>query len=106
LIIQTALTNRLSPHQLQRIMGERKDLQSTAYERTVTIMFIDIAGYSRFAEDKSAEVVFSVLRSMFGDISQIVYEHGGIINNTLGDGILALFGYSYDGKASSLDHAD
>jgi class 3 adenylate cyclase/CHASE2 domain-containing sensor protein len=106
LVIQTALSNKFSPAQLQQILENPENLNSKAYERNITVMFVDLAGYSKYAENRPADEVFSVLRSLFEEISTIVHNHGGIVNNTLGDGILALFGYRYDGRESSNNHAD
>jgi adenylate cyclase len=55
-------------------------------------MFLDIRGFTSFAEKKRPEEVVAYLDSLFGFMIEIVNRHNGIINKFLGDGFMAVFG--------------
>jgi class 3 adenylate cyclase len=63
-----------------------------AVERDVSALFVDIRGYSTYAEARNAEEVF-LTSSRFADaVSRVVREHGGSVVEFSGDGVMALFG--------------
>ena len=64
----------------------------------VTVMFVDIRGFTTFADRATSRVAGEYLRDFFEVVIPIVERHGGEVNNLLGDGLLALF------RAS--EHAD
>jgi len=61
-------------------------------EQEVTVLFIDIREYSRFAETRSAEDVFGTLNEHTERVSAIVSAAGGTIVEFNGDGMMAVFG--------------
>ena len=63
-------------------------------------MFIDIANFSIVAERRSPKEVFHHLKGMMADLTRLVHKYGGTVDKTLGDGMLAFFGYSYDGETT------
>jgi len=63
------------------ISGQNLD----ARESEVSVLFIDIRGYTAYAEDKSAAEVFST-------VSRVVRAHGGTVVEFNGDGMMAVFG--------------
>jgi len=58
----------------------------------VSVMFIDIRGYSRFAEQKSPSEIIQFQNNFFNPIINVINDHNGIINQILGDGLMATFG--------------
>lgn len=58
----------------------------------VCVMFIDIRGFTAFAEQRSPEDTVSYLNTMFAFMIQIINEHNGIVHQLLGDGMMAIFG--------------
>ncbi len=60
----------------------------------LSVLMIDVRGFSRAVENTSAESVVGVLQQSFKPIHDIVYESGGIVDKHLGDGIMAIFGLS------------
>jgi class 3 adenylate cyclase len=61
-------------------------------ERDVTVMFIDLRGYTAFAESLSPADVFAFLNLYTGTVSRIVECHGGCVVEFNGDGMMAVFG--------------
>jgi adenylate cyclase len=58
----------------------------------VTCMFIDVRGFTAFAERTPADQVVAALNAMFELTVPIIHDHGGRIDKFVGDGLLAVFG--------------
>ncbi len=67
-------------------------LRKPAHEETLTIMFVDMRGFTQLCQVLSSpERIQKLLDEFLGMLSEQVTEHGGIVNKFLGDGLLALF---------------
>ena len=71
--------------------GDR-DLIGLGERRLVTLLNVDIRGYSRMSKKLRSEDVVSVLNYFFMTMGSAVLKHHGILDKYLGDGILAYFG--------------
>lgn len=60
--------------------------------RRVTVLFADLVGFTVLADRVEAEVLTQVVNDYMTAMSQLVDEHGGIVNEFAGDGLMALFG--------------
>jgi adenylate cyclase len=56
------------------------------------IMFLDIRGFTPFAENKEPSEIIQYQNDVFGFMIDIISKHNGIINQFLGDGFMATFG--------------
>ena len=68
---------------------------SVAYvgrEEHAAIVFVDIEEFTRFSEPLPPYDVIHFLRRFFTRMERVVVRHGGIVNNYMGDGMLAVFG--------------
>ena len=61
-------------------------------EQEVTVLFVDIRGYSGFTEGRPLPDVFSMLNDYTQHVSGIVQRHGGHVVEFNGDGMMAVFG--------------
>ena len=61
-------------------------------EREVSVLFVDIRGYTAYAEGRAAEEIFSMINRYTHVVSQIVRAHGGSVVEFNGDGMMAVFG--------------
>lgn len=57
-----------------------------------TIMFADIRSFTTYAEKHEAAEVVELLNSYFATMFKPISSHGGIVNQIIGDGLMALFG--------------
>lgn len=64
--------------------------------RTVTIIFTDIRGFTTLSEAAKSEEVVEWLNDYFGRMNEIVERHGGHINKYIGDGLMIVFGAPVD----------
>ena len=58
----------------------------------VSVMFVDIRGYTGYAEERNPEEIFLILNRYTELVSTIVGQHGGSLVEFSGDGIMAVFG--------------
>jgi adenylate cyclase len=68
----------------------------------VTILFVDIRGFTAFADRSTAREAVDYLNEFFAVAVPVVSAHGGHVNKLLGDGLLAVFG----AREPLPDHAD
>ena len=64
----------------------------TSGEREVSVLFVDLRGYTGFAESRGAEEIFSTVNRYTETVSQIVQKHAGSVVEFNGDGMMAVFG--------------
>ncbi len=60
--------------------------------RRVTVLIADLVGFTPLAEGVDAEVLTRVTNDYMAAMSSLVEEHGGIVSEFAGDGMMALFG--------------
>jgi class 3 adenylate cyclase/tetratricopeptide (TPR) repeat protein len=77
-------------HLAQKILGSRAALEGE--RRQVTVLFADIADYTRLAEGRDPEDVHQIMDRCFALITAEVHRFEGTINQYTGDGVMALFG--------------
>jgi adenylate cyclase len=68
------------------------DIGARGEERCITVVVVDLRGFTHFAEERTPGEVLAFLNRYFTSCCEIVDRHGGIVNKFLGDGLLALFG--------------
>jgi class 3 adenylate cyclase len=61
-------------------------------EREVSLFFVDIRGYTSFAETRSPEEIFATVSLYTDTVSRLVGEQGGAVVEFHGDGLMAVFG--------------
>ena len=68
----------------------------------VTVVFVDIRGFTTFADRSTAREAVEYLNEFFGVVVPVLTAHGGHANKLLGDGLLGVFGAPHPCP----DHAD
>ena len=66
--------------------------------RPVTVLFVDIRGFTRFTERHSGPEVVETLNRIFPVLSQVVFAHRGTFDKYLGDGLMAFYGAPLAGE--------
>ena len=57
----------------------------------VTVLFLDVAGYTRISETQSRDKVTFIIEKYFSSFLDIICAHGGDVNETAGDGLMVIF---------------
>jgi len=70
-----------------------KNEQSNAIKTYATVLFFDIRDSTALAETISPLELADLLNDIMNHVIDVIYKNLGSVNNILGDGILATFGY-------------
>jgi class 3 adenylate cyclase len=60
-------------------------------EVDVSILFLDVAGYTKISESLTQEKVNFIIEKYFSSFLDVIYAHQGDINETAGDGLMTIF---------------
>jgi adenylate cyclase len=61
-------------------------------EQTLTVLFADMRDSTGLAERVGARRFGELLGRYYQDMTKVVFDHGGLLNKYLGDGLMAVFG--------------
>lgn len=100
--LRISLGGMIGEQKLKRMLSSRMAELLQPKSQILTVMFIDIVGFSVTAEQQRPEEVFKQLRLILNEISEIIHECGGIVDKSLGDGMLCFFGVEYEQFATSM----
>jgi class 3 adenylate cyclase len=80
----------VDPALTERILAEGTDLRGEEVE--ASILFLDVRGFTEFAERAAAQQVVASLNELYATVVPVIEQHGGHANKFVGDGLLAVFG--------------
>jgi len=69
--------------------GTEDPLQS--HRREVTVVFLDLRGFTAFAETSEPEEIMGVLREYHAAMGRLILEHEGTLERFTGDGMMIFF---------------
>jgi adenylate cyclase len=61
-------------------------------EQDVAVLFVDLVGFTRWAERHSPREVIELLRDVHARLEEAVFRHHGTLDKFIGDGLMATFG--------------
>ncbi len=89
---ERAMSARLRRYVPGAVAAELEQGALPAGQRDVTVLFVDIRGYTSFAETRSPEAIFEAVSAYTRAVSGAVGECGGTVVEFNGDGMMAVFG--------------
>jgi class 3 adenylate cyclase len=98
--LREAFGTFVDPELAERVAREGTDLRGE--EVDVSILFLDVRGFTTFAERTPARDVVARLNELYEVVVPIILANGGHANKFIGDGLLAVFG----APERHADHAD
>jgi class 3 adenylate cyclase/PAS domain-containing protein len=85
------LTRFLSPKISDLIMSGETDDPLKTRRAEITVVYVDLRGFTGFTETAEPEEVMSVLRQYHAELGRLVVEYDGTIEHIAGDGMMVLF---------------
>jgi adenylate cyclase len=80
-----------SPQLAELIVSGGADDPLKPHRREVTVVFLDLRGFTAFAETAEPEEVMSVLREYHAEMGKLILEHEGTLERFTGDGMMIFF---------------
>lgn len=85
------LSKYLSPA-LRKAILTGKDVKAGTQEKTLTVFFSDMEGFTRLAENLDPEQLTALLNTYLTEMSEIAFRFGGTVDKVIGDSIMVFFG--------------
>jgi class 3 adenylate cyclase len=84
------LKRYLSPQIAEKILGDDDNLFKT-HRREITIVFLDLRGFTAFSDNSEPEEVMDFLRHYHAEMGRLVFKFDGTLERFVGDGIVVIF---------------
>ncbi len=94
--IRTAFDRYLSPELVEQIAADPGRLELGGEERDMTVMFLDVRGFSRLSEKMGPRDVIAFLVEFLTPMTDILLAHRATIDKYIGDAILAFWNAPLD----------
>ena len=90
--VRQTLGRYVSPELAERVLRDPDAVRLGGELREVTILMSDLRGFSELSERLGPEAMIDLLNRYLATMTRVIHEHGGMINEFIGDAILVLFG--------------
>ena len=84
------LKRYLSPQIAETILGDDKNLFKS-HRREITVVFLDLRGFTAFSDSTEPEEVMEVLRGYHAEMGRLIFQFDGTLVRFAGDGIMIFF---------------
>ena len=91
-MVRAQIQRYVSPRLADLVVADPTLLEMRGDWREATVLFADIAGFTRLIETTPAPVVIRLLDEYFNAMIETIFSHGGTVEQLVGDEIVALFG--------------
>jgi class 3 adenylate cyclase len=86
----TALKRFMSPQLAELVMASGED-PLRPHRQEVTVVFVDLRGFTACAEMAEPEEVMSILQEFHQAMGEIIMAHNGTLERYMGDGMMIVF---------------
>ena len=90
--LRATFSKYVSRDVVDELLDDREGLSLGGKKRHITVLFSDIRGFTSISEQIGPEQVVSLLSDYFGQVTHIVFKHGGTVDKFIGDAVFAIFG--------------
>lgn len=90
--LRKALELYLSPAVASYVAEHPQALRLGGEKREFTVLFSDVRDFTSISETLPPEVLVELLNAYLGAMTKVVFEHGGMLDKYMGDGLMAIWG--------------
>ena len=80
----------------ERLLADDANESLKAERKRITVMFADLTGFTTLTDRVEPETMTELLNQYLGNMGELVEKYGGVLNEVLGDGVVAFFGAPED----------
>ncbi|MEW6556938.1 MAG: adenylate/guanylate cyclase domain-containing protein [Elusimicrobiota bacterium] len=77
---------------VEKILKNPGMLHLKGERRNISVLFVDIRGFTKYAEASQPEEVLETLNQYFDKIIDVIFEYEGTLDKFIGDCVMAVFG--------------
>ena len=99
--VQRAFSRYVSPELVEQIVADPTRLALGGEQREITVLFTDLAGFTKLTEKSAPTVVQQVLIKHFTAMTDVILAKRGTVVQFIGDAVMAFWGAPLDDS----DHA-
>ncbi len=81
----------LSPQIAETILKSDDDSLFKSHRRDITVVFLDLRGFTAFSDSAEPEEVMELLRSYHAEMGKLIFKFEGTVEHFAGDGIMVFF---------------
>jgi class 3 adenylate cyclase len=81
----------LSPQIAETVLKEEGEDLFKTHRREVTVVFLDLRGFTNFSDSAEPEEVIEFLRGYHAEMGKLIFNFGGTLEHFAGDGIMVFF---------------
>jgi len=85
------LSRYVSPNLVEQLAATAEPFGAVRRQQAA-ILFVDVVGFTRFAEQNEPETVIAFLRDFHRRMAKAVFDHEGTLDDFIGDEVMAVFG--------------
>jgi adenylate cyclase len=89
--IRAAFTHYLAPELVAELANNPQRLKLGGERREVTLLFMDVRGFTAIAESLDAEALVRLINRIFTPITDTILSHRGTIDKYMGDAVMAFW---------------
>lgn len=91
-LVKEVFLKSVSPRIGEEILQRFNDPSLWASRRSITVLFVDIRGFTSLSERLEPDKLVELLDLYYDTVSEIVFRHDGQVNKFIGDAVMALYG--------------
>lgn len=90
--IKRTFTQYMDQKIVEYLLSNPESIAPGGHKKFVTVMFADIAGFTSISEKLTAEQTAMMLHRVLNRLTEVVINHGGVVDKYIGDCIMAFWG--------------
>jgi adenylate cyclase len=90
--LRAAFSQFVSEDMLRELLRDPNKLRLTSKEYEITVLFLDIRGFTAFSEKKSPAIVVTRLNELLDIVTKVIIKHDGTVDKYIGDAVMAMWG--------------
>jgi len=87
----TRLKRYLSPQIAETILKSEDENPFKSHRREITVVFLDLRGFTAFSDSAEPEEVMELLKSYHAEMGKLIFKYDGTLERFTGDGIMVFF---------------